>query len=142
MPTFVRVAGNTIVLIDDATGGARNLTAYITSISAVGKRVAALDVTSFADAAERIIAGIEESGEITIGGKWATDGTGPNAYYPALVGTIQTVEIAPNGTASTNRKIIGEFLCMGYDVNMEVKSEITWEGRHKLDGTLNATGTY
>lgn len=139
---FVKVNGNTIVLIDDATGGARNLTAYITSVSAIGKKVAALDVTSFADTAERIIAGIEESGEITISGKWATDGTGPNAYYPALVGTIQTVEVAPNGTASGQRKITGEFLCMEYNIQGGVKEELRWEARHKLDGTLNATGTY
>lgn len=139
---FIRVGGNTIVLIDDASGTARNLTAYITSVSAIGRRQTALDITSFADGAERIIAGIEESGEVTVSGKWSTDGTGPNAYYPALVGTIQTVEVGPNGTATTNRRIRGEFLCTEYNVITEVKGEVQWEARHKLDGTLDGTGTY
>lgn len=139
---FVRVNGNTIVLIDDATGTARSLGAYITSVSAIGRRQAALDVTSFADAAERIIAGIEESGEVTIQGRWNTDSTGPNAYYPALVGTINTVEVAPNGTASGSRRIRGEFLCTSYEVIGEVKGEVQWQATHKLDGTLDGTGTY
>ena len=139
---FIRVGGNTIVLIDDASGTARNLTAYITSVSAIGRRQTALDITSFADGAERIIAGIEESGEVTVSGRWSTDGTGPNAYYPALVGTIQTLEVGPNGTASTNRRIRGEFLCTEYNVITEVKGEVQWEARHKLDGTLDGTGTY
>ena len=139
---FVRVGGNTVILVDDASGTARNLTAYITSVSAIGRRQTALDITSFADGAERIIAGIEESGEVTVSGKWSTDGTGPNAYYPALVGTIQTLEVGPNGTASTNRRIRGEFLCTEYNVITEVKGEVQWEARHKLDGTLDGTGTY
>ena len=139
---FVRVGGNTIILVDDASGTARNLTAYITSVSAIGRKQMVLDVTSFADSAERIIAGIEESGEVTVSGKWSTDGTGPNGYYPALVGTIQTLEVGPNGTAATNRRIRGEFLCMEYNIVTEVKGEVQWEARHKLDGTLDGTGTY
>lgn len=139
---FIRVNANTIVLIDDATGSARSLGAYITSVSAIGRRVAPLDVTSFADAAERIIAGVEESGEVTIQGKWNTDATGPNAYYPALVGTIQTVEVGPNGTATGARRIRGEFLCTSYEVITAVKGEVQWQATHKLDGTLDGTGTY
>mgnify|MGYP001559554080 CR=1 FL=1 len=139
---FVRVNANTVVIIDDVNGTARNLSAYITSVSAIGRKVAALDVTSFADAVERIIAGVEESGEVTVQGKWNTDATGPNGYYPALVGTINTVEVGPNGTAAGARRIRGEFLCTSYDVLADVKGEVQWQAVHKLDGTLDGTGTY
>ena len=138
---FFRVAGNTVVLVDDATGTARALTAFIDTVSGLGKGVANLDVTSFSDTAERIIAGIEESGEITLAGPWSDSGTGQDAYLPALVGTINTVAISPAGTGAGARRIAGEFLCMSYRMILEVKGAAKWESRHKLDGTLNATGT-
>ena len=138
---FFKVAGNTVILVDDASGTARNLTAFIETVSAPGKRVAQLDVTSFADTAERVIAGIEESGEVTLAGPWSDSATGVDAYLPALVGTINTLAVNPAGTAAGARKITGEFLCMSYELRLEVKGSVRWESRHKLDGTLNNTGT-
>lgn len=138
---FFKVAGNTVVLVDDATGGARALTAFIDTVGGIGKQVANLDITSFADTAERIIAGIEESGEVTLSGPWSDSATGVDAYLPALVGTINTIAISPAGTGVGARKISGEFLCMSYKVNLAVKDSVKWESRHKLDGTLNSTGT-
>ena len=138
---FFKVAGNTVVLVDDASGTARALTAFIDTVGGIGKQTAQLDVTSFADSAERIIAGIEESAEVTLSGPWSDSGTGVDAYLPALVGTINTIEVNPAGTGAGARKITGEFLCLSYKVNMAVKGQVTWESRHKLDGTLNGTGT-
>jgi hypothetical protein len=138
---FFKVAGSSIVRVDDASGTIRNLTAFIDSVASPGKRVASLEVTAFADSSERFIAGIEESTEVTLAGAWSDSATGVDAYLPALVGTIQTLEFNPAGTATGARKITGEFLCMSYVVNLEVKGAVRWESRHKLDGTLNNTGT-
>ena len=138
---FFKVAGNTVVLVDDASGTARALTAFIDTVGGLGKQMANLDITSFADSAERIISGIEESGEVTLSGAWSDSATGQDAYIPALVGTIQTLAISPAGTGAGARKISGEFLCMSYKMTLEVKGRVGWESRHKLDGTLNATGT-
>jgi hypothetical protein len=138
---FFKVSGNTIVRVDDSLGTIRNLTAFIETVGGIGKGVANLDITSFADSAERIIAGIEESGEVTLSGPWSDSATGNDAYLPALVGTIQTLEVNPAGTGAGARKITGEFLCMSYRMILDVKSAVRWESRHKLDGTLNSTGT-
>ena len=138
---FTKVSGVTVIRVDDATGSLRDLSAFIEGVSSPGKRVGALDVTSFADGAERFIAGIEESTEVTLSGAWSDSATGVDAYLPKLVGTIQTLEFNPIGTATGARRITGEFLCMAYTVNLEVKGSVRWESRHKLDGTLNNTGT-
>lgn len=138
---FFKVSGSTVILVDDFTGSARALTAFIDGASSPGKRVASLEVTSFADSAERFIAGIEESSEVTLSGPWSDSATGQDAYLPALVGTIQTLAFSPAGTGAGARKITGEFLCMSYQMNLEVKGAVRWESRHKLDGTLNNTGT-
>ena len=139
---FYKVANTSVVRIDDATGGVRVLTAFIDTMSVIGKSVAQLDVTSFADAAERIIAGIEQSGEVTFSGPWSDSATGQDAYLPALVGTIQTVDVGVAGTASGARRIQGEFLCVSYQVEGAVKGNVRWTSRHKLDGTLAHTGTF
>ena len=138
---FFRVAGNTVVLVDDATGTARALTAFIDTVGGIGKQTAQLDITSFADAAERIIAGVEESGEVTLAGPWSDSATGQDAYLPALVGTINTIAVSPAGTGAGARKITGEFLCTSYKLTLDVKGAARWESHHKLDGTLNGTGT-
>ena len=138
---FIRVSGNTVIRVDDFSGTIRALTAFIDTVGGVGKQVGNLDITSFADVAERIIAGIEESGEVTLSGPWSDSGTGVDAYLPALVGTINTVEINPAGTAAGARKITGEFLCQSYKMTLGVKDAVRWESHHKLDGTLNGTGT-
>ena len=138
---FYKVSGVTVVRVDDFSGTIRALTAFIDTVGGIGKQVGNLDITSFADSAERIIAGIEESGEVTLSGPWSDSGTGVDAYLPALVGTINTIEVNPAGTGAGARKITGEFLCMSYKMTLGVKDPVRWESRHKLDGTLNGTGT-
>ena len=138
---FYKVSGVTVVRVDDFSGTIRALTAFIDTVGGIGKQVGNLDITSFADSAERIIAGIEESGEVTLSGPWSDSGTGVDAYLPALVGTINTIEVNPAGTGAGARKITGEFLCMSYKMTLGVKDAVRWESRHKLDGTLNGTGT-
>lgn len=136
------VSGTSIVRVDNSTGTILSLGTAIDSVSDVGKQVDALEVTAFSDTAERFIAGIEKSQEVTLEGPYEDSGSAaPDNHYSTLVGTIQTVEFNPAGTASGRRKITGEFLCVSYQVIMAGKAPVRWRAVHKLDGTLNATGT-
>ena len=136
------VSGTSIVRVDNSTGTILSLGTAIDSVSDVGKEVDALDVTSFADTAERFIAGIEKSREVTLEGPYEDSGSAaPDNHYSTLIGTIQTVEFNPAGTAAGRRKITGEFLCTRYEVIMVGKQPVRWRAVHKLDNTLNATGT-
>ena len=136
------VSGTSIIKVDNSTGPLVLLGTAIDSVSDVGKEVDALDVTSFADTAERMIAGIEKSREVTLEGPYEDSGSAaPDNHYSTLVGTIQTVQFNPAGTVAGRRLITGEFLCLRYEVIMAGKQPVRWRAVHKLDGTLNTTGT-
>ena len=130
-----KVSGLTEVKIDNAGGTLINLTSYIDTISSFGKEVDSLDVTTFADSAERIIAGIEKSQQFTISGPFDdTATTGPDATLAPRVGTLGTFEIFPIGTVSGRRKISGEALCISYKPAAAVKGRVEYEAVFKLDG--------
>jgi hypothetical protein len=132
-----KVAGNSEVKIDNTAGSLVNLTSYIDSMSVLGKQFGALDVTTFADGAESFIAGIEESQEFTITGPFDdTTTTGPDVVLANLPGTIGSVEFHPVGTASGNRKMLGEFLCTFYRVNASVKERVTYEAGFRQTGSI------
>lgn len=132
-----KVSGNSVVKIDDALGTLRDLSAYVDTISALGKEVQELDVTSFADTAERVIAGIETAQEFTISGHFDDTGTtGPDAVLAPRVGTLGTWEWYPIGTTSGRRKFSGESLCKSYKIGGEVKGRVQYECVMKQDGTV------
>ena len=129
-----RVAGNTIIKIDNAGGTLIDLSAYIDTISALGREFQNLDVTSFADAAERIIAGIEASQEFTISGHFDnTATTGPDAVLAPLVGTLGSWQFFPVGTTAGYRKFSGEALCTSYKIGAEVKGRVQYDCVFKQD---------
>lgn len=132
-----KVAGNSVVKIDDAPGTLRDLTSYVDTISALGKEMQSLDVTSFADAAERVIAGIETSQEFTLSGHFDdTATTGPDAVLAPRVGTLGTWEWFPIGTTAGRRKFSGESLCIAYRIKGEVKGRVEYECVMKQDGAV------
>lgn len=141
---FNLVNGTSVIRIDNSTGTILNLSDQIDTCSAIGKEVDALEVTAFADSAERFVAGIEKSKTLELGGPYNGTSSGSliaDWHYSTLVGTIQTVEINPGGTASGRRKITGEFLCVSFEVQPVNKQVARWRAVHRLDGTLNSTGT-
>ena len=130
-----KVAGNTVVKIDNAGGTLVDLTAYIDTISAIGKEVTQLDVTAFSDTAERVLAGIESGQEFTISGNFDdTAATGPDVVLSARVGTTHSWEYYPIGTTSGRRKFSGEALCVRYTVSAGVKDAVKYECVFKQDG--------
>lgn len=133
-----RVAGNTVINIDDFTGGARNLSSYIDTITpGLGKQQAVLDVTAFADSAERFIAGIEESQSWTVQGHFDdTASTGPDAVLAPLVGTSGTTQFNPVGTASGARQFQCEAICTFYRITGAVKERVSFEAGFQQDGTM------
>ena len=131
-----KVSNVSEVKVDNALGTLINLRGYVDTISALGKQVASLDVTTFADAAERVIAGIEESQEFTISGPFDdTATTGPDVVLSARVGTLGSWEWHPMGTAAGSRKFSGEALCIRYTVTGEVKGRVQYEAVFKMDGS-------
>jgi hypothetical protein len=138
-----KVAGLSEVSIDNSAGTLLNMTQYVETITALGREFASLEVTTFVDSAERFIAGIEMSEEITISGPFDDAATtGPDAVFSTLVGTINTIRFAPAGTASGRRQITGEYLFKSYKINAAVKERVSYELVAQRDGTLNATGTF
>lgn len=141
---FNYVNGTMVILVDNSTGTALDLGTGIDTCSPVGKQVDELEVTVFADTAERFIRGIEKSRQVTLGGLFnsTVGSTIPDNHYATLVGTIQTIEFAPAGTAAGKRKLIAEFLAVSYQVITVNKQVVRWEAVHRMDGTMNNTGTY
>lgn len=136
------VNNNTIVTITDLGGTVRNMTAYIDNMSNYGRELADIDVTSFADAAERFIAGIELSPEITMSGAYEQTGTiGPDPVFVNLVGTFGTLTIAPVGTASGSRRYIFQALVRSFVIEGAVKERVGYRSMVRKDGTVSV-GTY
>lgn len=137
---FNYVNGTMVILVDNSTGTPLALL-NIDTLTPAGKMVDELDVTTFADNVERVIAGIELSQEITLGGPYnGTVGSLiPDNHYSTLIGTIASLEIAPAGTASGKRKILAEYLCKSFQVITVNKQPVRWEAVHKRDGSATIT---
>lgn len=133
-----QVGGKTVVRIDASAGGTLvNITSYVNTMSAFGKKVEALESTHFDDVGERVIAGLELSQEITLGGQFDDTGTtGPDAIFSTAVGTLLTFEFNPVGTAAGNRKITSEVFVMSYAPSGAVKGAVVYEVTLKQDGTV------
>lgn len=130
-----KVSGVSVIKVDNAGGTLLDMSAYVDSISALGKEVQSLDVTTFADSAERIIAGIEISQEFTLSGAYDDAATtGADITFAARVGTLGSFEWFPAGTASGKRKISGEALCTAYRPKAEVKGRVEYDVVFKVDG--------
>ena len=138
MPNY-KVQGNTVLRIDASAGGTLNsITTYVDRITpGFGRAYQVLDTTHFDDAAERVIAGIEQSQEFSLTGAFDdTATTGPDAIFGTAVGTALTFEFNPIGTVAGNRKFTGEVLVVAYLPSGEVKGRVNYEVRLKLDGTI------
>lgn len=132
-----KVSSNSIFRVDATAGGTLiNMTAYIDTIDGLGRAYGQLDVTAFADAAERFIPGIELAQEWTVAGHFDDTSTGPHGVFSLVVGTIVTTEWNPAGTASTRPKFTTEALVAFYRVRGEVKGRLEYEAGFRQDGTM------
>lgn len=130
-----QVGTNSVIRFDaSAAGTLVNLTAYVDSVDGVGREFMSLDVTAFADGAERIIPGIEIGQEFTVAGHFDDTSTGPDVVFGSLVGTIASVEWNPIGTAAGRRKITFEAMCLRYLPRAAVKGRVEYEAAFKMDG--------
>lgn len=137
-----KVAGVSVVKVSDPTTTAtlRDMTQYIDTISALGKEITPLDVTSFADSAERIIAGIEVSQEFTIEGFFDDAATtGPDIVFGPVNGSIGTVEFHPMGTASGKRIYRTQAMVTSYKAAAAVKERVNYTVTYKCDGSMTST---
>jgi hypothetical protein len=138
--TKSKVAGVSIVLVDNSAGSPINMTAYIDTIESMGKEYMPLDVTTFADSAERVIAGIEAGMPISVSGPFDdTATTGPDAVFGTLPGAITSFEYAPIGTSSGKRRYLCEVLWLSYKVSGAVKDRVSYVLTGTKDGTMLST---
>ncbi len=137
------VAGTAEFLITNAGGTVVNLSSYIDSISTPPTpQRAALDVTTFADSAETFIAGIALSKECTFEGPFDdTAGSGPDAVFNGLIGTLTAYTLYPVGTASGARQYIGTLLITNYEPNGGVKERVSYSATGQLSGAVTV-GTH
>ena len=117
----VPVAGRSYIEVDDINGIARNLSPYVEAVEPLGRTVAALDVTGLNDSSRHLAAGLEPAQEFTLLGLFDdTPVTGPDAVLAGIVGQVVTVSYGPAGKGAGQRRITGEFLCLGYRVGGSV----------------------
>lgn len=136
MTKFI-VAGNSVVMIDASAGGTLvNITSFVDAISsAPGKSVASIDVTTFVDAAERFMAGIELSQEFQLEGPFDDQSpSGIDAIMATAVGTVLSFQFSPIGTGATMRKVTMETLITSYVINAPVKERVSYTATLKQDG--------
>lgn len=133
-----KVGGRTVVRIDASAGGTLvNITSYVQTMSAFGRKYEALESTHFDDAAERVIPGLELAQEVTLSGQFDDAATtGPDAIFSTAVGTLLTFEYNPVGTAAGARKFTSEVFVMSYTPGGDVKGAVTYEAVLKQDGTM------
>jgi hypothetical protein len=132
------VAGNAEFLVTDPAGTVRNMTSHIDDLGTPPtKSVMPLDVTTFGDAAETFIAGIQASKEISISGPYDnTASTGPDAVFALLVGTAVAYTLYPVGTASGSRKYTGSLLFTNYEPGGGVKERVSYITTASMTGTV------
>ncbi len=124
------VAGHSYVEVDDAGGIPRNLSPYIEEIERLGRQVSFVDVTGLNDPVRRVIPGVEPSQEFSLYGVFDdTPVTGPDATLAGIVGRVVTVSYGPAGRGAGQRKLTGEFLCLGYQISGKL-------GRGQGDGLV------
>ncbi len=134
------VAGNSYLEVDDSGGTPRNLSAYVDEIEPLGVVVTFLDVTGLNDTAQRVISGVERGQEFLLRGVFDdTATTGPDVVLAGIVGEIGTLSYGPAGNGSGQRKLTGEFLCVGYRAISKVGNQVRFEARFKQDDTMSIT---
>ena len=118
----VPVAGSSYIEVDDASGVARNLSAFVEAVEPVGQQVSALDVTGLNDESRQLVAGLAPVQEFTLRGLFDdTPVSGPDAVLAGIVGHVVTVSYGPAGNSAGQRRISGRFLCVSYQVGGSVK---------------------
>lgn len=133
----VLVSGTTVVTFTDAAGTVRNMSAYIESMSAVGKTIADIDVTAISDTAERFIAGVELSPEITVSGAYEQTGTiGPDPVFVNLVGSLSTMVFNPVGTVTGSRRYTYQVLGRSFEPAVAIKERVNYTFMLRKDGTV------
>ena len=134
------VAGNSYVEVDDAAGTPRNLSAYVDEIAPLGVAVSFLDVTGLNDTAQRVISGVEVGQEFLLKGVFDdTVTSGPDVVLAGIVGKIGTISYGPAGNGSGQRKLSGEFLCVGYRAISKVGGQVRFVARFKQDDAISIT---
>ena len=134
-----QVSGVTVIRIDASAGGAlSDISDQVDTISpGGGKVIQSLDVSTFADQAERVIAGIEESQEFSLSGAFDDKTpTGIDSIMGTAIGTILSFEVNPVGTVSGDRKYTCEVLVTSYQPDLTVKDKVGYTLVLKLDGAM------
>ncbi len=140
MAKFI-VAGVSEVSFDDSTGGLRLMSAYIDTMSSMARSFAQIDVTTFVDAAERFINGIELSQEFTVEGPFDdTADVGPDDLFTGIVGgTAVSFRFDPVGTTGGSRRFQSEVICSGYQIVSNVKERVSYIATFKQDAAMTVT---
>ena len=104
-------------------------------IGPLGTAVGWLDVTGLSDPAQRVIAGTRTAQELVLRGLF-DDKTveGPDAVLSGVVGQVVTVSYGPAGSATGQRRITAEFLCLSYRVTSRTGDKVRFEARFLQDG--------
>ena len=135
-----QVAGNSYIEIDDSQGVPRDMTPFLKEVESLGRKVSFLDVTGLADTAQRVIAGVETGQELVLRGLFDdAAGTGPDAVLSGIVGRVVTVSYGPAGHRTGQRRITGEFLCLGYRIISRINHQVRFEARFRQDNAIAVT---
>ena len=111
-------AGRSYIEVDDSGGTPRNLSNSVEEVEPLGRLISGLDITGLNDEARLVVPGIEPVQGFILRGLFDdTPVTGSDAVLAGIVGKVVTVSYGPAGNATGQRKISGEFLCLGYQLS-------------------------
>lgn len=129
--------------IDDSGGTLRNISAHVDNVSGLPGARALSEVTSFGDAGERFIPGLQGL-TFTVSGQFDTAATtGSITVLNGLRATAATssFEYGPEGNATSDIKYSGECWMESFTVDSQVKDKVPFSATFRLDDGLTV-GAY
>ena len=127
--------GVSTLTVDDETGAAKNITAYVKEIDGVEKLYALLDSTSLADTAEKATIGIQQALTLSVKGDYNDVADGPHDIFSAIVGKesyTSSIQVVLDGT----NKFTFEAICTRYAPTVKNKELVGYEATLVSDGAI------
>lgn len=124
--------------VDDSGGTLRNISNHVDGVSGLPGAAQLSEVTSFGDAGERFIRGLEGN-TFTVKGQFDTAAsTGSITVLNGLrtATATSTFEYGPEGSTTGKIRYTGEAWLEGFTVDAAVKDKVPFSATFRLDNSL------
>lgn len=132
---------DTVVKLDTSGGVLTDISTYCNKVE-LPQDIDVKEVTTFGSSNRAWLAGFNDS-DGKISGPWTR---ASDAFFAAIIAGFAdsslasvSLEYAPEGTSSGDRKIYGEVILKNYQVSSDVDSPVMWSADLKVTGGLTRT---